>query len=272
MTNTLQYPHHYGRSRWVGRAIMPENFGPLGHLITVTAVFIQNLTVIGRCSNSTLTELFCRLHFPNVKGLEIPASLFEVMSSVQVPALTHLRVTADMADHDPSYRFLKLQQGFTAYQSLTHLYITYGRVNGFGVTIEDQLFWIRTGSAVRAVALEVNDGDRLAYPPNELWKYDVHPKLVFIVHRDWEDVAIDPADFVWGSFELLDGEEDWRLPYVKAMVVVTDENEKDVWSAIDDCIAERWKEFEVEYTAAEKREILDAPELLLFGWRGSRMH
>ncbi|KAK7029039.1 hypothetical protein VNI00_014749 [Paramarasmius palmivorus] len=177
-----------------------------------------------------------------------------------MPRLTHLRLAINF--RCGSTKVLDDHVLFE-YPLLTHVYLSIYVAEGMDVA--DHVRQLRTPVTVQTLAIEVNMGQNLPVECHALWQYDIHPKVVFMVDKEWEQHASRGLEErEWEQVNqclCLFSENQWREEQAQSLMLVKAGGRSDIWEEIDIKVKQRWSDFDEGFAAfeEERKEVLANP-------------
>ncbi|KAK7030924.1 hypothetical protein VNI00_013870 [Paramarasmius palmivorus] len=251
---TLDYPHKCApfQAHWIdgGDATFVRG------LLEITAPFVERLTIQGNLLNPRILITIVRsLQFPNATHLELPVTMAPTWALLAVPRLTHLR----LAIHLRFQEYAEWVRNCTLFPFLSHVYLS---IHGDIVEASEFIRHFKTPATVQALAIEMNMGQQVAVECRDLWMYDVHPKVVFMVDERWVQTAARGLE--QGAWERLKErfcllpENEQLVEQLTDLILVKSGRRNDIWKEIDDKVRQNWSKFDEEFEGLdiEKEEFL----------------
>ncbi|KAK7030908.1 hypothetical protein VNI00_013854 [Paramarasmius palmivorus] len=249
---TLDYPHGYRGGSYHKQWICGYDTALVGSLLEVTAPFVERLT-IQTDDGVDLLDVSQSLQLSKPTHLELSSAALRVTTGMwQTSRLTHLRLAINLHMYDATQVLKGL--AFFEYPSLTHVYLSVHYM-GESPDVAVLVRGLETPATVRALVIEVNKGRALAVGCHELWQYDVHPKVVFMVDHSWIQHATHGLEVKeWEHVNqclCLTSENRWREKQVKSLMLVKTGDRCDIWEEIDIKVRQRWLDFEEDFFGCE---------------------
>ncbi|KAK7019200.1 hypothetical protein VNI00_018158 [Paramarasmius palmivorus] len=255
-TMTAKYWSDFRPSSHCKRAIRGCNIQAVCTILRACAGTVKQLTVITASSFKVLLRLLGHLSLPKLKELDVPEKLFMVMLPARIPSLEKLRLSVNVEDEDTQDLFTPFHD-FTAFKSLKWLHIGYGNVDEHGDLLYRMITEIKTNATVDAVVLESERGLHLPMTPDEMRRFCMHPKVVFLLQDDWR-MTEHYIEWVASA--------DRELLYERALELPSEDIAQDmVQDMIPAKVVERWKNFESDLDIIEedRADVLDGPEVFV---------
>ncbi|KAK7020292.1 hypothetical protein VNI00_017744 [Paramarasmius palmivorus] len=245
---TPDYPEAFKPGSWHGDWISEKMFGAINHLLEITSPFLQRLTIVSKTDHPEITDAMQKLVLPNLTDLEISSTAMLDLQPGRLKSLTSLRLAIDLSVEGCTQ---VLENGsLEGYMDLSRLYLSYD--NGHILDMEDKAFKLQTPQMIRLLAIEFDSGLHLPMECSVLWRYEVHPKVVFMVDEEWEHCATYGLDAT--------GDNRWRKAHVEDLMLVGVAGRSDVWKQVELKVQKRWIGFEEEFAGLEEErdEILNS--------------
>ncbi|KAK7029019.1 hypothetical protein VNI00_014729 [Paramarasmius palmivorus] len=246
---TLDYPHKCApfQEQWIDSRDATFVRG----LLEITAPFVERLTIQGNLLNPRiLSTIFQSLQFSNATHLELSMPM-DPTWALAVPRLTHLRLAIRLRSEEPT----EWARNCTLYPSLSHVYLS---LHGDIIEAFEFIRHFKTPATVQALAIELNMGQQVAAECRDLWMYDVHPKIVFMVDERWVQIAARGLE--QGAWERLKQrfcllpENERLVEQLTDLMLVKSGRRSDIWKDIDDKVRQNWSKFDEEFEGLDSKE------------------
>ncbi|KAK7031262.1 hypothetical protein VNI00_013513 [Paramarasmius palmivorus] len=251
---TPDYPHQWPPRAWANISSWNDVTSVRG-LLEIAAPSMERLTIQGHQTGFNSTTIFQSLHLPHITHLELSSVPRDAMCGVALPYLTHLRLVIEVVfDHSP-----EVAQRLLDFPSLTHLYLS---LHGHCLDIYHFIRHLETPATVRALAVETNMGQQTAMEFQDLWSFDVHPRLVFIVDEQCAQTisrGLEPEE--WEKLKqrfCLFPKNEWLVEQLTDFMLVKSGGRSNIWKDIEEKVTQNWSDFDKEFEGYEvqKQEFL----------------
>ncbi|KAK7030265.1 hypothetical protein VNI00_014282 [Paramarasmius palmivorus] len=188
----ITYPKGYQAYFKVPVPIIKSDSSAVGQIVALVAPFLTRLTICARLHYPRIREALLATHFPNIIELELPVDLvLSPDSSDPLEGLTRFQKLQKLriiynSEKDEDTEILP-HQSFTNVRTLTHLYVSYWAEST--TNVERNIVNLRVPPSVTVVVLESDTGICPPVRPENIPRYKIHPKVVFLMKkRVFEDM------------------------------------------------------------------------------------